>query len=106
MVKYRDGLTVPMLMFPDWKHLIKKWRNQILNVQWILVLGNGFIMVEELMQLYEIKKLESGLWKSHIFVKDQQNVDAALRILQPRVRKCLKERDNQKVLKHFVPISK
>lgn len=50
-------------------------------------------MIEELMQLYETKKLESGLWKSDIFVRDRQNVDAALRILQPQVRKCLRERN-------------
>lgn len=46
-------------------------------------------MIEELMRLYEAKKLESGLWKSDIFVKDRQNVDAALRILHPQVRQCL-----------------
>ena len=96
VIKDIDGVAVPTLMFPDWKHLIKKWRNQILNVRRILVLGNGFVMIEELMQLYETKKLESGLWKSDIFVKDRQNVDAALRILQPQVRKCLKETDNQR----------
>ena len=47
------GLTVPTLMFPDWKHLIKKWRNQILNVRWVLVLGNGFVMIEDLMRPME-----------------------------------------------------
>lgn len=46
--------------------------------------------------MYETKTLESGLWKSDIFVKDRQNVDAGLRILQPQVRKCLKEKDNQR----------
>lgn len=96
VIKDIDRVAVPTLMFPDWKHLIKKWRNQILNVRRILVLGNGFVMIEELMQLYETKKLVSGLWKSDIFVKDRQNVDAALRILQAQVRKCLKERDNQR----------
>ena len=85
------GLTVPTLMFPDWKHLIKKWRNQILNVQRVLVLGNGFVMIEDLMRLYEGKKLANGLWKSDVFVRDRQNVDAALRILQPQVRQCLQE---------------
>lgn len=44
-------------MFPDWKHLIQKWRNQILNVQRVLVLGNGFVMIEDVMKLYEKKKL-------------------------------------------------
>ena len=68
----------------------------MLNARRILVLGNGFIMIEEQMQLYETKRLESGLWKSDIFVRDGQNVDAALRILQPQVHKCLKERDNQR----------
>lgn len=89
VVKTFDGVTVPTLMFPDWKHLIKKWRNQILNVRRMLVIGKGFIMIEERMRLYEAKKLESGLWKSDIFVKDRQNVDAALRILHPQVRQCL-----------------
>ena len=65
VIKDIDGVAVPTLMFPDWKHLIKKWRNQIINVRRILVLGNGFVMIiEDLMQLYETKKLESGLWKS------------------------------------------
>ena len=50
-----NGLTVRTLMFPDWKHLIKKWRNQILNVRRVLVLGNGFVMIEDLMRLYEGK---------------------------------------------------
>ena len=91
-----NGLTVPTLMFPDWKHLIKKWRNQILNVRRVLVLGNGFVMIEDLMRLYEGKKLASGLWKSDVFVRDRQNVDAALRILQPQVRQCLQEWNDQR----------
>lgn len=36
----------------------------------MFVIGKGFIMIEEFMRLYEVKKLESGLWKSDIFVKD------------------------------------
>lgn len=32
-IKNVEGMTVPTLMFPDWKHLLKKWRNQILNVR-------------------------------------------------------------------------
>ena len=43
------------------------------------------------MRLYESKKLKSGLWKSDVFVKDKQNVDAAIRILQPQVRQYLRE---------------
>lgn len=43
------------------------------------------------MRLYESKKLKSGLWKSDVFVKDRQNVDTAIRILQPQVRQCLCE---------------
>ena len=80
-IKNVEGMTVPTLMFPDWKHLLKKWRNQILNVRRMLVLGNGLVMVEDLMRLYESKKLKSGLWKSDVFVKDWQNVDAAIRDL-------------------------
>lgn len=32
-----------------------------------------------------------GLWKSDIFVRDKQNVDAAKRILNPAVCQCLKK---------------
>lgn len=35
--------------------------------------------------------MRSGLWKSDIFVKDKQNVDAARRILQQEVRICMRE---------------
>ena len=90
-IKNVEGMTVPTLMFPDWKHLLKKWRNQILNVRRMLVLGNGLVMVEDLMRLYESKKLKSGLWKSDVFVKDKKNVDASIRILQPQVRQYLRE---------------
>ena len=41
---------IPTLMFPDWRHLIKKWRNQILNVRRVLVLGKGVIQIEHLMK--------------------------------------------------------
>lgn len=90
-------LTVPTLMFPDWKHLIKKWRNQILNVRRVFVLRNGLVMREDLMRLYEGKKLASGLWKSDVFVRDRQNVDAAVRILQPQVRQCLQEWNDRRM---------
>ena len=33
------------------------------------------------MEIYETYKLESGLWKSDVFVRDKQNVDAATRLL-------------------------
>lgn len=45
------------------------------------MLGNSLVMIEDLMRLYESKKRQSGLWKSDIFVRDKQNVDAAVRIL-------------------------
>ena len=45
-------------MFPDWKHLIKKWRDQILNVRRVLVLGTRNVMMEDLMHLYEEKKID------------------------------------------------
>lgn len=76
-------------MQPDWKHLIKKWRNQLLNTQKTLVLGDNVVPVEYLMQIYDAFKLESGLWKSGLFVCDKQNVDAAICILQPEVNACL-----------------
>lgn len=34
-------VPVPTIMFPDWRHLIKKWRIQLLNVKRILIIGEG-----------------------------------------------------------------
>lgn len=39
---------IPTLMLPDWRHLIKKWRNQILNVRRVLALGKGVVQIEHL----------------------------------------------------------
>ena len=82
---------IPTLTFADWRHLMKKWRSQILNVRHVLVLGKGVVQIEHLMKTYQMNRIQSGLWKSDVFVKDKQNVDAALRILQDEVRSCMKE---------------
>lgn len=41
------------------------------------------------MKTFEKDKLRCGLWESDVFVKDKQNVQAALRILQKEVRVCM-----------------
>lgn len=84
-------IPIPTVMFPDWRHLIKKWRNQLLNVKRILVIGEGTAQIEHIIKVFENDKIGSGLWKSDVFVKDKQNVDAAMRILQKEVMVCLKE---------------
>lgn len=88
-IKQINTHSTATVMQPDWKHLIKKWRNQLLNTRKILVMGNSVVLIEYLMEIYESFKLESGLWKSDVFVRDKQNVDAAMRILQPKVHACL-----------------
>ena len=37
------GVDNPVLtvMFLDWRHLAKKWQNQLLNVKRILIIGSG-----------------------------------------------------------------
>ena len=77
-------------MFPDWQHLIKKWRNQLLNVKQIPIIGEGAAQKEHIMKVFDIDRIRSGLWKSDVFVKDRQNVNAAIRILQIEVRVCMK----------------
>ena len=52
-------------------------------------MGDTVVLLEYLMEIYETFKLESGLWKSAVFVRDKENVDAAIRILQPKVNACL-----------------
>lgn len=88
-IKRIDGHLTATVMQPDWKHLIKKWRNQLLNSRKILIMRDTVVLLEYLMEIYETFKLESGLWKSDVFVSDKQNVDAAIRILKPKVNACL-----------------
>ena len=49
------GVTnpVPTIMFPDRRHLIKKWRNKLLNVKRLLVIGDGIAQLEHLMKTFE-----------------------------------------------------
>ena len=54
--------------------------------------------MEHLMKTYEKDRIRSGLWKSDVFVKDKQNVNAALRILQEEVRICMKEWNDEKTI--------
>jgi len=91
-------VPVPTIMFPDWRHLVKKWRNQPLNVKCILIIGEGAAQIEHIMNMFEIDRIRSGLWKSDVFVKDRQNINAAIRILQKEVRVCINEWSDQETL--------
>ena len=82
---------VPAVMFPDWRHLVKKWRNQLLNVKGLLIIGSGVAQIEHLMKVFENYRIWSGLWKSDVFLKDKQNVDAAIGIMKTEVRVCMKD---------------
>lgn len=89
--KLDDGndFNLPELLFPDQLHMIKKWRNQLLNTRRLLVMGGKCAMLKHLMQVFNDYRLVTGLWQTDIWVKDRQNVGAALRLLLPRVRSCL-----------------
>lgn len=84
--------------FPDPRHLIKKWRNQILNVRRLLILGSYSVQLEHLMEIAdsELYKHRLGLWKTDIKVNDKQNVNAAVRLFQIEVRECLNEMNEHK----------
>ena len=43
------------------------------------------------MKVFENDRIRSGLWKSDAFVKDKQNVDAAMGIMKTEVRGCMKD---------------
>lgn len=85
-----NGRACETLMFPDWQHILKKWRNQLLNVKRILLMGKHIAQIEHLMKMYPEFKLECPLWKSDVYVHDKQNVDAATRVLNLDVRLSLK----------------
>ena len=84
--------------FPDPRHLIKKWRNQILNVRRLLILGHHLIQLEHLMEIADNEKYKHnlGLWKTDIKVSDKQNVNAAVRLFHPKVQECLYDCNSQK----------
>ena len=89
-----DTQVIPSVMFPDWRHLFKKWCNQLLNMRKLLLLGEHVVQIKHLIQIYEPYKLDSGLWKSDVNVRDKQNVDAAIRILKPCVCTTLHKWNN------------
>ena len=41
------------------------------------------------MKTFESDRMQCGLWKSDVFGKDKQNVQAAVRVLQKKVRVCM-----------------
>ncbi len=78
-----------VLPFPDSLHIIKKLRNQLLNMKRLLVIGKDFIMLEHLRDMWhsdDALKRESKLWNTDIYVSDKQNVDAALRLFTENSR--------------------
>ncbi|CAC5387954.1 unnamed protein product [Mytilus coruscus] len=85
-----DSIDCP---FPDPRHLLKKWRNQLLNIRRLLVMGDHLVQLEHLMELANIEELKHtlGLWKTDIRVNDKQNVNAAIRLFNPNVQSHLKE---------------
>ena len=78
-------------MFPHWRHLVKKWRNQLLNVKRLLIIGSGIAQIEHLMKVFENDRIWSGLRKSYVFVRDKQNVDTTMRIMKTEVRVRMKD---------------
>ncbi len=82
----RENFVLP---FPDVYHLIKKLRNQVLNVKRLLRIGNKLILLEHMKDMWcgdEKLKHESKLWQSDLNVKDKQNVPAALRFFHQNAR--------------------
>lgn len=72
------------LPFPDPFHMFKKLRNQLLNCRRFLIIGEHKVMLENIIDMYNSHKIESGLWKTDVWVKDRQNVNAALRLFSTR----------------------
>lgn len=85
-------------IFPDQLHMIKKWRNQLLNTRRLLVMGPECAMLEHISQVFQNYRLATGLWQTDIWVKDKQNVVVALRLLHPRVRSCLLNFDDNETV--------
>ena len=50
------------------------------------------------LRLFLRYKFSSGLWLTDVYVRDKQNVSAAKRILDAKVRVCLRDLDNERTL--------
>ena len=66
--------------------IIIDWFNQSIKID---THSPKVVQLEHIIKTCEAHRLESGLWKSDIFVKDKQNVKAATRILSTSVQQCL-----------------
>ena len=66
--------------------IIIDWFNQSIKID---THSPKVVQLEHIIKTCEAHRLESGLWKSGIFVKDKQNVKAATRILSTSVQQCL-----------------
>lgn len=53
-----DSIDCP---FPDHRHLLKKWRNQLLNIRRLLIMGDHLVQLEHLMKLADIEELKHTL---------------------------------------------
>lgn len=49
-------------------------------------------------EVFQNYRLATGLWQTDVWMKDKQNVDAALRLLHPRVRSCLLNFDDNETV--------
>ena len=66
--------------------IIIDWFNQSIKID---THSPKVVQLEHIIKTCEAHRIESGLWKSDIFVKDKQNVKAATRILSTSVQQCL-----------------
>ena len=60
VVKRIGTTNIATTMKPDWRHLIKKWRNQLLNTKKNLLMGKNLVIMKHLMEIYKTYKLESS----------------------------------------------
>ncbi len=76
----------------DGNHIIKKLRNQILNVRKLLIIGDNIIQLEHIMEMFgQEGGTKASLRETDIYVHDRQNLDAAVRLFQPPVQEELCE---------------
>ena len=72
---------VNFICFSDPRHLLKKFRNPMLSLSRVMVIGDHLVDLNDVRLTFKHLKLECGIYRTDFDVSDKQNVDAVMRLI-------------------------
>lgn len=72
---------VNFICFSDPRHLLKKFRNPMLSLSMVMVIGDHLVDLNDVRLTFKHLKLECGIYRTDFDVSDKQNVDAVMRLI-------------------------